>query len=197
MPTRRHLIGAGAATVALAGVAASPLRTLAQDATPAAGADDGEQNSANPVLGTPTLQPAIDIIRAQEIALEGNAGAVVTGVDLDGDDGVLTYSVALDNGLEVDVDATTGAVIKTEPENGNGDDDDNGNSNDGNDDNGDDGAQDDGDDDTENDDGDNGESDDGDSGNGNGNGDDDDDDTGNGDNSNDDDGNGDDSEGDN
>lgn len=119
MPTRRQLIGAGAASVALTAMAANPLRTLAQDATPPG--DDDAQSGAKPVVGTPVLRPAIDLVRAQEIALEGNTGAVVNKVELDGDDGVLKYSVKLDNGMEVHVDATTGAIIKTESS-GNGDD---------------------------------------------------------------------------
>jgi hypothetical protein len=144
MPTRRQLIGAGAGSLALIGVGmvAGPT-TRAQDATPTPqGSDDQEDNGyGTPVIGTPILRPAIDLIRAQEIALEGNADASVLSLDLDGSDGVLAYSVVLDNGQEVEVDATSGAVIKTEPtdeeddgngnggeDNGNGDDgEDNGN----------------------------------------------------------------------
>ncbi len=111
MPTRRQLIGAGAASVALTAAAAHPLRTLAQDDDDD---HDDDRSSVTPVIGTPTLQPAIDLARAQEIALEGNAGAAVTKIELDGDDGVLEYAVHLNNGVEVDIDATTGAIIKTE-----------------------------------------------------------------------------------
>ncbi len=111
MPTRRQLIGAGAASVALTAAAAHPLRTVAQDDDDD---HDDDRSSVTPVIGTPTLHPAIDLARAQEIALEGNAGAAVTKIELDGDDGVLEYSVHLNNGVEVDIDATTGAIIKTE-----------------------------------------------------------------------------------
>ena len=76
-----------------------------------------------PVVGTPLLQPAIDLTRAQEIALEGQANAVVTDVDLNGDNGVLEYSVTLDNGKEVDLDAATGTMVKSEQvDNGNNED---------------------------------------------------------------------------
>jgi uncharacterized membrane protein YkoI len=126
MPTRRQLIGAGAASIALTAAAASPLRTLAQD-------DDDDRGGGTQVVGTPMLQPAIDLVRAQEIALEGNAGAAVTKVELDGDNGVLEYSVRLNNGVEVDIDATTGAIIRTEQSD---DDDGNGNDDNGNDDGG-------------------------------------------------------------
>jgi uncharacterized membrane protein YkoI len=111
MPTRRQLIGAGAASVALTAATAYPLRTLAQSGDDD---DDDDRGSGTPVVGTPMLQPAIDLMRAQEIALEGNAGAAVTKVELDGDDGVLEYSVHLNNGVEVDIDATSGAIIRTE-----------------------------------------------------------------------------------
>jgi len=124
MPTRRRLIGAGAASIALAGVSASSLKALAQEATPPATSNDDEQDNATPVVGSPILRPTIDLIRAQELALEGNNGAVVTKIELHGEDGVLVYTVALDNGVKVDVDATTGTVIKTEQTNGDGDDDD-------------------------------------------------------------------------
>ena len=111
MPTRRQLIGAGAASVALTAAAAYPLRALAQDEVDD---DDDARGSGNRIIGTPTLRPEIDLIRAQEIALEGNAGAAVTKVELEGDDGVLKYDVHLNNGVEVEIDATTGAVIRTD-----------------------------------------------------------------------------------
>jgi uncharacterized membrane protein YkoI len=107
MPTRRQLIGAGAASVALTAAAAYPLHAKAQDG-------DDDRSDVTPVVGTPMLQPAIELARAQEIALEENAGAAVTKIELDGDHGVLEYSIHLNNGVEVGIDATTGAIIKTE-----------------------------------------------------------------------------------
>jgi len=139
MPTRRQLIGAGAASVALTAATSYPLRALAQDDDDD---DDDDRGGGNRIIGTPTLQPAIDLIRAQEIALEGNPDAAVIKVELDGENGVLEYSVRLHNGVEVDIDATTGAIIRTEQsDDDNGDDDgtaDNGGSgdDDGNDDDG-------------------------------------------------------------
>jgi len=128
MHVRRWLIGVSVGAAALTGmIAGGPLTVSAQeDSTPpaqsasqTAGADD--QASGPAVVGTPLLQPSIDLIRAQEIALEGQSGAVVTEMDLDGEDGVLVYSIELDNGMEVDVDATSGEVLKTEQEDENGD----------------------------------------------------------------------------
>lgn len=75
---------------------------------------NNEQGTTPPVVGTPLLQPKIDLTRAQEIALQGQDKAVVTDVSLDGESGVLAYSIELDNGVEVDVDATSGEVLKTE-----------------------------------------------------------------------------------
>lgn len=102
-------------------IAAGPLTGRAQqDSTPPAAqttaqsAEADDQASGPAVVGTPLLQPSIDLMRAQEIALEGQTGAVVTEVGLDGEDGVLGYSIELDNGIEVDVDATSGEVLKTE-----------------------------------------------------------------------------------
>ena len=100
MLTRAWVRGLSAGTLMIAGLATSSpfVASAQQTATPPAGqsasqsADDGE-NQGPPIVGTPLLQPAIDLTRAQEIALEGQANAVVTGIDLNGDDGVLEYSV--------------------------------------------------------------------------------------------------------
>lgn len=112
MSTRRQLIGAGATSLALAAIAAQPLRSLADDDDHDDGHDDGHDD--HQMVGDPMLQPAIDLIRAQEIALAGNTGAAVIKVELEGEDGVLHYSVHLNNGVDVDIDATTGTIIKTE-----------------------------------------------------------------------------------
>jgi hypothetical protein len=129
MRTRSWLAGLGAGSLILAGViAANPFDSVAQqDSTPPAQTNQEDDNgNATPVVGTPILRPAIDLVRAQEIALEGNAGAVVTGVELDGEDGVLAYDVELDNGAEVEVDATSGAVLETEQQGDDNERDDNG-----------------------------------------------------------------------
>src|SRR3954468_10973540 len=101
----------------LSGMLVTGPSTSAQDATPPAQvaeqATDDEDNGT-PVAGTPLLEPAIDLRRAQEIALEGHTGAAVMDVELGGQNGVLAYSVLLDSGIEVDVDATSGQIIRTE-----------------------------------------------------------------------------------
>ena len=123
MPTRRTILASSAGALALAGAAhhASLATAALQTGTPAADDDTG----AEPSLGTPILSPAIDIVRAQELALEGQKDAVVRWVKLDGDDGVLHYDVVLDNGTEIEVDATTGEIGETETDDGSEDDDEN------------------------------------------------------------------------
>lgn len=125
MQIRRWLVGMSFGTMALTGViAAGPIPVSAQQNStpPAQSASEtaAEDNQAigPAVVGTPLLQPTIDLTRAQEIALEGQTGAVVTDIGLDGEDGVLAYSIELDNGMEVDVDATSGEVLKTEQSDG-------------------------------------------------------------------------------
>jgi nitrous oxide reductase len=65
MPSRRRFIGTGAAGLALAGIAARAHGGLAQEATSTATAE-GAQGTTAPVVGTPTLNPAIGLIEAQD-----------------------------------------------------------------------------------------------------------------------------------
>jgi len=110
----------GVGTLVLSGMLVTGPLAGAQDATPPAAqtaaqsAEDDDEDNGTPVVGTPLLEPAIDLIQAQEIALEGQTGAAVTDVELSGDNGVLVYSVVLDSGVEVEIDATSGEVVKTE-----------------------------------------------------------------------------------
>ena len=132
------LTGLSIGSLVLVGmIAAGPLTGSAQQQTtePAQAVQwqtsgDDDQDNGTQIIGTPLLQPTIDLVRAQEIALESQAGAAVTEVDLEGEDGVLTYSVGLDSGIEVKIDATSGEITKSiqhdEDEDAeNGDDDDN------------------------------------------------------------------------
>lgn len=127
-----------------------------QDGTPPAqdaaadAADDAAEGANSPIVGTPLFDPAIGLVEAQELALAGQDGAVVLSVELEGDDGVLVYAVALDNGIETDIDATTGAVIKSESSDDGKDDGDQGEAEDGDDQ--DDGGEDENGDDDDNDD---------------------------------------------
>jgi uncharacterized membrane protein YkoI len=104
---RAWLIGWSCATVLLAGMISTVPVARANHqprATP----------SATPIVGSPQLQPTIDLGAAQEIALEGQGGAHVVEIDLDGKAGVLTYRIALDTGIDVEINATTGEIVGTE-----------------------------------------------------------------------------------
>ncbi len=120
MRTRRWVAGAGVGSLLLVGVVTGgPLVSASfQDASPAAETADDDVANATPVVGTPLLEPAIDLKQAQEAALAGQDGASVMSVKLDGDEGTLMYDILLDNGIEIEVDATTGEVGKIEQDNG-------------------------------------------------------------------------------
>lgn len=113
-------------------VATEPFASAAmQDASPPAQVEEAETEDPNatPVVGTPLLQPTIDLATAQQTALQGQTDAAVASVELDGEDGTLIYDVELDNGTEVEVDATSGEVLKTETEQDGGEDDEDGENN--------------------------------------------------------------------
>ena len=117
MQSRRWLTGLTIGTLALTGmVTANPLTGSAQQtATPPASqtstqATNDEANGPA-VLGTPIFKPQIDIVKAQELALADQPGAVVTDVSLEGGRGMLEYSVELDNGKELHVNATSGDIL--------------------------------------------------------------------------------------
>ena len=117
MSMRMWIASLGFGVLALTGlIAANPLTGSAQqEATPAVQTQSVENDAkGEAVVGTPLLQPAIDLIKAQEIALTDQTGAAVTEVGLDGEEGVLVYTIELDNGIEVTLDDTTGEVITTE-----------------------------------------------------------------------------------
>lgn len=56
----------------------------------------------------------IDINQAQRAALGANPGTTVVKTELDSENGALVYSVTLDNGLDVKIDAGNAAVLHTE-----------------------------------------------------------------------------------
>lgn len=105
MHARRWMTGLTLGTMALtAMLAVNPIAGSAQETTT-------DQANGPAVVGAPLLQPKIDMIQAQEIALADQSGAVVTDVSLEGESGVLAYSVELDNGNEVHVDADSGDIL--------------------------------------------------------------------------------------
>jgi hypothetical protein len=128
MRLQRWFTCLGVGTMVLGGMLVTGPSTSAQSPTPPAAqtaaqtTDDDDGGNGSPVVGTPLLAPAIDLVRAQEIALEGQTGAAVMGLELNGDDGVLVYSVLLSSGREAEINATSGEVVKIE-EDGEGDED--------------------------------------------------------------------------
>ena len=104
---RGWLTGASCVVVLLAGITGG---------VPPAGANHEPEvtPSPTPIVGSPLLQPAIEPGAAQELALEGQGGAHVAEVDLDGNAGLLAYQITLDNGIVVRIDATTGEILGTE-----------------------------------------------------------------------------------
>lgn len=95
----RLMVVAGASVLLLGGFAGLPDRSEAQGtATPSA-----------------LLQPAVDLLAAQETAVAEFPGAQVVSVELDREHGELVYEVSLTSG-DVDIDATSGVVLRVDPE---------------------------------------------------------------------------------
>lgn len=100
MHSRQWFISLGVGSLLLGGaLVAAPLPGQAMQSTPA-------PNAA-------LLEPAVGLIEAQEIALQEFPGTVVRSIELDRESSGLVYEVSL-SGAEVDLDAMTGAVLRTE-----------------------------------------------------------------------------------
>ena len=85
-----------------------------QNAPDTAEAQGGENaESADGQEAAPSGTPAITAERAQAAALAAHPGTVIK-TELDDENGQLIYSVELDGGVDVKVDAMTGAVLGTE-----------------------------------------------------------------------------------
>lgn len=69
-----------------------------------------EADEATALAGLATITPE----QAKDAALAANPGATAVKVELDNENGALVYSVELDNGLDVKVDAGGGAILHTE-----------------------------------------------------------------------------------
>jgi hypothetical protein len=68
------------------------------------------QGAASPAPSQAAITPE----QAQAAALAANPGASVVKVEQDEENGALVYEVKLDNGLEVQVDASSGAILGTD-----------------------------------------------------------------------------------
>jgi uncharacterized membrane protein YkoI len=73
------------------------------------------QDAGTPVATAgATLQPAIGLLEAQDLALAGQPGAAVRSVKLEGHDEALAYEVKLTVGDDLEVDAASGQVREAE-----------------------------------------------------------------------------------
>lgn len=82
-------------------------------------ADANEANEANGLSEADesaalASQAKISVDQAKSAALAANPGTTVVKAELGDENGTITYSVELDNGADVKVDANTGAVLSTE-----------------------------------------------------------------------------------
>jgi uncharacterized membrane protein YkoI len=97
MTARHWLMGAGAATLLVAGgLAAGPVASLAQSNTDADLSQD----------------------EAAEIAVAEFPDATVLQIDPDDEDGMPVYEITLSNGYELEIDGNSGAILETEREDG-------------------------------------------------------------------------------
>lgn len=103
-------LGAGALVVA--GMVAVQRMAGRRRGEATAGDESRSDVEATPAGDRRFLQPPIDFVRAQEIALLANSSASVTSVELEVDGDALTWEVELDNGFEFEIDAMTGAVLE-------------------------------------------------------------------------------------
>ncbi len=69
-----------------------------------------EADEAKALAGLATIAPE----QAKDAALAVNPGATAVKVEMDNENGALVYSVELDNGLDVKIDAGNSAILHTE-----------------------------------------------------------------------------------
>ncbi len=80
--------------------------------------DDSVEMSEDQEAATLQSLATITQDQAEQAALASAPGASVTEVELDNENGWVVYSVTLDNGTEVKVDAGDGQVLATEADEG-------------------------------------------------------------------------------
>lgn len=101
------------------GPTATPTVQTQEKAEPTEAAEDSETTEADEAAKTkeaadPQGQAAISQADAETAALDANPGAKVVKTELDKEDGILAYTVELDNGVDVIVDANTGDILTSE-----------------------------------------------------------------------------------
>jgi uncharacterized membrane protein YkoI len=80
----------------------------------AQGSVDCDDDTSNPAL---TGQAGITPEQAEAIARDQHSGSTARETELERECGILLYSTELDNGMEIEVDANAGTVLRTETEN--------------------------------------------------------------------------------
>ena len=107
------------AMIALLVVAALGAITYTTFAQGTGGNDDGNEASESQDNGAVLQdQAAITQEEAEAIALAQYPDAKVLATELENEGGTLLYSIELDNGAEMEVDANTGTVLPAEAETG-------------------------------------------------------------------------------
>jgi uncharacterized membrane protein YkoI len=90
---------------------------------------DGESNQSGEAKDAATnesdeaaalqSQAKISAEQAQQVALDANPGATAVKTELDNENGQVVYSVELSTGVEVKVDAVSGAILTSDTSQGN------------------------------------------------------------------------------
>jgi uncharacterized membrane protein YkoI len=114
MKINRWIALAAIALLVVAAMGAITYTTFAQG--PGTDGDDASESQDNGAALQ--NQAAITQEEAEAIALAEYPGAKVTATELENEGGTLLYSVELDNGAEVEVDANTGTILPAEAETG-------------------------------------------------------------------------------
>lgn len=76
-------------------------------------ANEGASSGNEDTEAAPSGTPALTVEEAKAAALAVHSGTI-TEVELDQENGKLVYSVAFEGGVDVKVDAMTGAIVATE-----------------------------------------------------------------------------------
>lgn len=114
MKINRWIALAAIALLVVAAMGAISYTTFAQGP----GGDGDEASESQDSGAALQSQAAITREEAEAIALAEYPGTKVRATELENEGGTLLYSVELDNGAEVEIDANTGTVLPAEAETG-------------------------------------------------------------------------------
>jgi uncharacterized membrane protein YkoI len=114
MKIKRWIALALIAMLVVGAMAAVTYTTFAQGS----GTDNDDASETQDNSTTLQARAVITQEEAEAIALAKYPGAKVAATELENEGGTLLYSIELDNGAEVEVDATSGTVLPEEAETG-------------------------------------------------------------------------------